>query len=341
MQTVPGVVVPDWQPAAGPHRPVQSSMPRRPGSVRRTTTTDTLFPGDDMTGSTVVLRGRDLATNDAGDAAVVDALDLRLRAGMWPGLVEWVDGPDAGAWEGLVGVDVRAGFGRRLADSFPTQAAARPLVFSVLDDLPGAYLVAGYSLLRLGLLPNDIETSADRAALQADVCAGWATGGPLLGGLLEHGRSAVPYGPVAPALEADDLDGWHEFPPLDLHTVRRRRLLDVAAGPDGYSVHSHFRDSYAAADHEMVMHEYVVDASIDRSLRITSIAVEDRVLPWAECPSAVASAQSVVGTDLAELGARVRSELRGTVGCTHLSSTVRALADVESLVGHVGDGDGR
>lgn len=330
------MIVPAWQPAAGPHRPVDTSPPRRPGSVRRTTTADTLWPGEPANGSTVLLRGRDLVTDPAGSASATDVFAVDLHAGLWPAFIETIEGPDADGWTGLVGVDVRAGFGKHLTDAYPELAAARPLALSVLDDLPGAYLVAGYSMLRLGMLPDDIETSAERAALQADVCAGWATGGPLLGGLLEHGRSAVPYGPNAPALEAADPEGWHELPALDLHTVRRRRLLDVAAGPDGFDVHSHFRDSYVADDHEMVMHEYVVEASIDPSLRIASITVEDRVLPWAECPSAVASAQSVVGCDLAELGARVRSDLRGTVGCTHLSSTIRSLADVGALVDHLG-----
>ena len=94
---------------------------------------------------------------------------------------------------------------------------------------------------------------------------------------------------------------------------------------------SHFRDSYAADDHEMALHEYLVEARVVGG-RIASITADPRTLPWAECPGAAASAQGVVGVGLAELGAKVRADLVGVTTCTHLSSTLRALADVRSLV---------
>ena len=53
---------------------------------------------------------------------------------------------------------------------------------------------------------------------------------------------------------------------------------------------SHFRDSYAGDEPEMVMHEYAVEAVVDDD-RIRRIEVDPRVLPWEACPGAVASAQ--------------------------------------------------
>jgi len=55
------------------------------------------------------------------------------------------------------------------------------------------------------------------------------------------------------------------------------------------------------------------------------------VLPWQECPAAAASAQRLVGIDLAEVVARVRADFVGPSTCTHLNSTLRALADLQAL----------
>lgn len=329
------IVVPEWQPAAGPQRPVETSPARVPGSVRRTTTVDVPFPGDGSDGVHLVLRGRDLRTGPDGAAIEVDTVAMEADADFLFGAIERCvpsEAPAAVDPFGLVGASLRSGFARHLAERHPADAAARPLRYSALDDLPGAFLVSGYSMLRLGTLPDGPIGLQERADLQADVCTGWASGGPLHDALVEHGTSPTPFGPHAPDLAADDPAGWHEAPPLAVHTVRRRRLLDVAPDGDGYVVHAHLRDTYAAEDHEMVMHEYVVEARVDGDHRVHEIVVEPRVLPWAECPGASAHAQRVLGAGLDELGARVRSDLAGTDGCTHLSSTLRAVADVASLI---------
>ena len=56
-----------------------------------------------------------------------------------------------------------------------------------------------------------------------------------------------------------------------------------------------------------------------------------RVLPWQACPGAAAGAQRLVGVDLDDLAARVRSDLVGATTCTHLNSTLRTLANVRAL----------
>jgi hypothetical protein len=55
------------------------------------------------------------------------------------------------------------------------------------------------------------------------------------------------------------------------------------------------------------------------------------VLPWEACPGAVASAERVVGVPLDDLARRARTELVGLTTCTHLTSTIRCLADVRAL----------
>jgi hypothetical protein len=289
------------------------------------------WPGDFSEPCSIVIKGQDLRTDGTGQGYVEASLDLSLKADLAMGLISEVSGADATAYAKVEGASIRSGFGKEFARRFPTGHADRPIGYSALSDLPGAFLVAGYSMLRLGMLPEDPETGPDRAERQADVCIGWATGSPIVQVLHDRGTSAVPYGPVAPAIEVDDPVGWHQLPALATHTVRRRRSVDLRWENGAIELWSHFRDSYAAEDHEMVMHEYFVKATLDSSNRIVEIAVDPLVLPWAECPGAVDSAQGLVGYSLEELDVRVREALTGPQGCTHLNSTLRALADVSRL----------
>ena len=320
------------QPDPGPQRPAPTTPPRAPASSRRTTSIDITRPHG-LTGPVVaVLAGQDLATGAAGRATVVERISVAVPIDAADGTVAGFQGAGATGLAGLVGAGLRSGFGRRLAAALPGEAEARTLRYSLLEDLPGAFLVSGYALLRAGLLAGDPRRSRARAGAQADVCVGWAVGGPLHAALADHGHTAVPWGPPAPVPEREEPAGWHPLAPLGAGTVRRRRRLDVAGdGGGGLAVQAHFRDSYSGDDLEMVMHEYAVEATVDRHGRIGGIEVDPRVLPWAACPGAVASAARVVGVALRDLGRAVRRDLVGPATCTHLSSTIRSLLDVVAL----------
>ena len=56
------------------------------------------------------------------------------------------------------------------------------------------------------------------------------------------------------------------------------------------------------------------------------------VLPFGECPGAVAGALGLIGTPLADIRETVLERLRGPAGCTHLNDALRALAEVPILV---------
>jgi hypothetical protein len=328
------------RPKAGPHDPVLVTPDRVPGSIRRTMSLDITRPDGLMARVVADGRGQDVRTDAAGEAVVVGELSVLVEVDQRSGLVtsvEVVEGPDDAA-DVLVGANVRSGFGRRLAERLPGEQAARTLRYSVLEDLGGAFLVSGYALLRVGALPRSLQSEALVNA-QADICIGWATGSPLLETMRADGVSPVPMGPPAPGIRGDDPSGWHAMDPMAVSTVRRRRRLDVAPDPEhagGLRLHSHFRDSYCGADGETVMHEYVVTARLDGERRVTEVAVEPRVLPWEECPGAVASAQVIVGAGVDELPARARADLTGNHTCTHLSSTLRCLADAAALDAHLG-----
>ena len=337
----------EGQPAPGPHRPVEATPARRVGSVRRTTTVDSGWPDFDAGRVDVEVRGRDLLTAADGVATVLDEIGLRLSVDLATGRILHLDDGDGigdgdgdGQMVGIVGANLRGGFGRHLAGLLPDDGERRTLAYSALDDLPGVFLVSGYALLRAGVVGIDPDQTDAAAARQADICIGWATGSSMMVSLTERRRNPVPMGPVAPVVELGDPDGWHAVADLAPQAMRRRRQLDVWHDDDsgdndtGVSVLSHFRDSYAADDHEMALHEYLVEAKVVGG-RIASITADPRSLPWVECPGAAASAQGVVGVALSEIGAKVRADLAGAATCTHLNSTLRALADVQSLAAYL------
>lgn len=319
--------------------------------MRRTTNIDVAFPPAGATATTIVVAGRDMSTDDDGRTHVLDTTELRLQVELADGRITQVTQPssdrasddrasdkrasgerasDDGAYDGLIGLTLRRGFSRALAQRFGDGRST--LTDAVLEDLTGAFLVAGYSTVRTGRLAPDPAKGPERAALQADVCIGWKTGGPMHTVALERGQLAIPYGPHVGDLAAEDPLGWHPMDPMSEHMVRRRRQIDVEPRDGGVAVQAHMRDSYAvaqpprSAEPEMVMHEYLLHARFDRTARLAELDADALVLPWKECPGALHSARRLIGASVEDLAPLVRSELAGPVGCTHLSSTLRSLA---------------
>jgi hypothetical protein len=115
--------------------------------------------------------------------------------------------------------------------------------------------------------------------------------------------------------------------------MRRRRILDVTAGADGYDVFEYFRDSYFdPTSREGSLHEYVVRAKISADgSTVEDIDVTPEALPFPECPLASPNARDLVGTSLGEVTGTVKSRLSGTRGCTHLNDVLRFLRYVPTL----------
>jgi len=318
----------------GPHNPLGATPEPARRSMRRTWSIDMLFPAG-LEGDVVAdVRGRDLRTDADGTAVVVDELAIVMDIDRSTGAIAAVDATRASApLDALQGVCVRGGLGRRLSELFAQDAACRSLCFAALEDLRGAQLVSGYGHLLEGIIPPTREIADHAVNAQSDICIGWAADGPFIGTTRTQGHIPVPRGPAAPDIGSDERSGWHDMAPLPPQAVRRRRRIDVLDRQRGGELRAqeHFRDSYAGANGEQVMHEYLVDAIFDDDGRLTSIDVDPRVLPWKECPGAAASAQQLVGIALEDLAAHVRSELVGATTCTHLNSTLRTLADVRTL----------
>lgn len=342
----------DWDPSAGPrppagpHRPLPGTPRQAPGSARRTTTTDTIRPdGPSGSATAVELRARDRRLSRDGEVVEEVVVELRLALDPITAEITAIEGApdDVAGLEGLVGASVRGGFGRVLASVLGDELARRTLRASILEDLPGAVLVSGYAPLRAGAIRVTAGGGASMADHQGDICVGWAAGGEMHSVLVDHDHVAVPLGPSAPALEGDGPGAgeWHADPPLVEGTVRRRRRLDVGPAPDATAgagalvTDSHLRDTYRSVDgdavEEMVLHEYVVRSVLGADGRFAAVEVDPRTLPWRECVGGVPSAQALVGVSVAEVARRARTELVGPATCTHLSSTLRAIADVAAL----------
>lgn len=321
----------------GPHDPVLPAPPRQPGSIRRTSTIDTNRP-DGLTGPSVVsASARDLCTAVDGTTAVLGEASVHARLSSPDHrLLEIHARPDEPALGDLVGRVVGPGFRARVDACVPHLRDTGALLYLLLDDLPGATLVSGYAMLHADAVtahPHDEYLDA-----RADLCAGWARDGSMMTLVKRHGRSPVPLGPPAPPLARDDDPlAWHAMADLGPLGMRRLRRLDVGpvAEPGApIPVDVFFRDTHVDAEMvETVVHEYSVTVTIDPVTRtIRAIEARADVLPWRECPAAVASATRLVGRPLAGLRRHVREQFVGTSTCTHLNDVLRGLADVDALV---------
>jgi hypothetical protein len=350
-------VLPD---AAGPQDAITATTPRRAGSIRRTTNIDTLRPEGFRADSVIDARARDLRTNLDGTSDVVAEATLQARVSPSRELLSISTTPEVPALQRLVGASVGPGFRSRVNAIVTDGCEDGSLLYLLLDDLPGATLVSGYALVRAthdeGPRTDATHDEAPRSdgsrsvspggsatgpfpdfGAQADICAGWAHDASMLVHVRDTGSLPVTLGPPAPILE-DDADplAWHVMADLPPHAVRRRRRLDLLAPPEGEREHAidlHFRDSHVDGQgRETIMHEYSMSGAVDLAAgRIGSVSPRAHVLPWVECPGALASAQRVDGMELSELRSRVRKEFVGRSTCTHLNDSLRSLADVTAL----------
>ncbi|MEE2034830.1 DUF2889 domain-containing protein [Rhodococcus chondri] len=331
-------------PNHGVHDPSTATPSRRAGSVRRTSSIDMLRPGGLQSALHLVGIARDLVTGDDGAARVASGATLGMEIDFLGGrtITRMDTDPADETLQGLVGTSASVGFRGRLDEVAPHLRRAREPLHLLLDDVPGTTLISGNSLSAAGALRDGVRTGYIPAA---DQCAGFVSGGTLMTSFETVGASPLVTGPQAPAIEdTGDPEGWHRLPTLPEHGMRRRRRIDVYRCDTGpreearYGVDAWFRDTHVDADGlETIVHEYHLDATFDGATgRVLSSIATPRVLPWQECPGAVASASRITGLTLDELHLRVRRDLRGTSTCTHLNDLLRSLADAAALAEMLG-----
>jgi hypothetical protein len=320
------------EPRPGPHRPTSGLVERRPGSVRRTVSTDMLRPGG--AAGPVQLRavGRDLRTGPTGRAEVIGQATLRAVVD-FPAqrqVVAIETEPARPELQSLIGARAATGWRTRVDEAVPDERDRRSLLYLLLDDLPVTTLISGYAMGAAGF--RQVRTASTRPPTP-NLCAGWQEGGTMMISVGRTQMTPVPHGPPALPLVSDDDLGWHEMERVPAGGMRRARRLDLCRAADGLHVDAMFRDShFDQPEGETVVHEYVLTAILDPAdLTIRAIDADARVLPWLECPQAVASAGRLVGRSAHELRSLVRRELTGVSTCTHLNDLLRSLEDVVGL----------
>ena len=332
--------------------PSVSTPPRPPGSTRRTTSIDM----DMSDGQVLVGRARDLVTPNRGDAVVVDEASFTARVDEYrrgQAIQELSTSPTIEGLDRLIGRSAARGYRRELQQLADEQGLVGGALYQLLDDVPGASLVAGYSpeLNRRDATraaPPASEPDADDGApghllALTGVCAGWQEGGAIVTNVLAVGHVPIALGPEAPSLaRPDDPLAWHDLPdPIRPRGMRRRRRIDVVLPTDAdglLRVDAMFRDSYVTASGvETIVHEYTLTAEVDPATgEVLTSEATPRALPFAQCPEAAGSADRLVGQGLDDLRARIRAEFAGPTTCTHLNDMVRALADVGPLAARAG-----
>ncbi|MDV3124528.1 DUF2889 domain-containing protein [Mycobacterium sp. 21AC1] len=324
-------------PLHGPHHPTTGNPPRRRGSARRTTSIDMTRDKGSLDPVFLTGRARDIWTEDDGTATEFGTAGLSATIELVARVVRHVEvTPPVAAASRLSGAPAMSGFRAAADKAAPELRRARDLRYTLLDDVPVATLTSGHALSASGVL-GDVGKSGYLPV--ADQCAGFATGGLLMTSF-EAGDPAVVTGPAAPDLDhTDDPLAWHPVSQLSRHGMRRRRRIDVfEQTAQRIGIDAMFRDTYVRADGvETIIHEYTLTAAVNTT---SGVIVEShatpRVLPWQECPGAVASAERIVGMTLPELHFRVRQELFGTSTCTHLNDLLRSVADAGALIDRVG-----
>lgn len=323
--------------------------PRRAGSVRRTSSLQSLWtPGNEQS-FRIVGRARDLATGADGAAKILGEVAVRAELGL-DGRISALTGDGYGSrLEPFVGLRCGGELRKALAIHVPEEERQETRLHRLLDDLAGAVFmsVAAWYAWEGGIAGHAARTNTmvQTSRPVEGVCLSYVPGSPAM---TEDGRGIDdnadhPVGP--PPFSADDLWGFHPLVQTDDPNQWRLRRTDLWREAEDIVVDAWFQDSSVVQGdprRRVIFHEYGLTARFDPlSLELRSISVTPHVLPYVTCHAAPATAQLLLGRKAGELRREVLSLLRGTAGCTHLNDMLRALQDVTGLSALLTDHDAK
>ena len=329
-------------PLKPPRSTANPSPIRRPGSIRRTASVDFDWIDGPQSDRRLQGRARDYLTPASGGAGTTTR-EAWLEATVDPErtITAIAADPAPARLGDLVGERGGGHLRMVLRTILPELLAEGAPLYLLLDDISGTSLISnwGWSLwrddwlsdMRGGIPPEQLaKMMNDRAG----VCWGLQIGNsgmdPDRAGL--HSDAADGKDLRNP----EDAEGWHQFPTTDKVSMRRARRIDVWRDAATGLIHidSAFQDSAPRPEGgRAALHEYRLTATVDpQTMELLTLVPEPRVLPFVECPGAVANATKLVGTPLPLIREAVLSEMRGPAGCTHLNDALRALAEVPKLV---------
>jgi hypothetical protein len=325
------------QLALAPRNPIGPAPLRQPGSVRRTTSIDMTWP--EGRGRPLLLSGRarDLLTPaDGGAARVLAADEMEVLVSPERVILSMETQPPRPGAAALVGVRGGGKLRGALEVALPEEKEAGTGLYLLIDDIAGASLISGWAWSRW-----DTDWMAKRAGTDKapppppdmrNVCIGFRPGSSALG---SNGSfvSTQNIAEVGSLVRSDDPEGWHALAQFDKPAMRRARRIDVWVD-DVIRIDAGFQDSATTPrGAREAVHEYHLTATADPvTLELLSVHADPRILPFGECPAAVANVSRLLGVQLGDLRREVVAILPGTAGCTHLNDALRALAEVPALL---------
>ncbi len=327
----------DRQAVLGPGGPAPV---RRLNSVRRTLSIDTVFP-DGLNGPQDMLaRCRDIRTGATlDDIEELDFDEVQILASRGRKILD-ASSPKHSADELSRLIGLRAGGQLRgaNADLNPDMKTGGSAFHLILDDLAVATLTAGWVWTEWigekvdGGQPVDMDNKPRHQMENA--CVGFVTGSSSLRADGSAREDNQHHRRVPSLVHPDDPDGWHEMTDQTGVASRRARWIDIWKEDEEFCLEAGFQDSGTLPDGTRgAVHEYVVKARADaQSMTLSEIRAEPRILPYIECPAAVARVQMLVGSEISQLRFDVVQYMKGTNGCTHLNDVLRGMADVSWLV---------
>ena len=315
---------------------------RRPGSVRRTTSVDSVWPHGAAEPWIMEGRARDIFTpGDRSSPQVLDEAGYVLKISPRREILELQTSPANERSERLIGVRA-GGDSRRALNEVLGNLAGDPL-YQILDDFAGASLVARWIWSRwlddwaaYASRPEQATTHG-RGGEMLDICTGFAEGSSALGPDKMNNPEVHNVVEVGPLENPDDPAGWHPMPEQSGPAMRRARRIDLWREGGLIAVDAAFQDSGTnPAGGRLCVHEYLVHAEIEEaSGTLVALQALPLVLPFRECPGASVKAARMVGQNVSTFRDAVLETLPSVLGCTHLNDVLRALADVPALARHL------
>ena len=313
----------DVLPAAT-RRPQRQTSARVPGSIRRSSHIG-VQPSGERPDLAVHGAVRDVRTDAGGAGHIVGEASLDCVVAADRSVTSITSDPADGALERLVGRVAHRGW-RALAREV---VDADSLLLSMLDDVPIALLLSSYGALRQGSL--DLLAVQPLMLRMRNMCAGWAEDATPMRTIDAGERMPLPGVVRVPDHDEADLLATESRSRLVPGEVRRVRRLDVVPDP-AVRILASFRDTWCDPDGvEVVLHEYVLEATLSEDHVVAAITAEPRVLPYTECSLAAASPERLIGQRIADVAAEVKATA-GTTTCTHLDDLLRSLAVVPALL---------
>lgn len=315
---------------------------RRPGSVRRTTSIDSVWP--DGANAPWVMTGtaRDILTPaDGSMPTVIDEAGYRLLVSTRREILEMETSSADPRIGQLVGVRA-GGESRRQMIAIIGDLIGTPL-YQILDDFAGASLVARWIWSQwledweAFTRKPDQHQSHGRNGDMLNICTGFAEGSSALARIGTKAQNFGGAAHVGPLVNDEDPEGWHAMPEQSGPAMRRARRIDIWRDGDILMVDAGFQDSGTSPEGgRRGVHEYRVYAEIDSQTgALLSLQALPLILPFAECPGASVKATRMVGRRIDDFRDAVLDVLPETLGCTHLNDVLRALADVPELARHL------